>query len=157
MRIELCVVGKTGFDYIKDGMAIYQKRLKRYVNFDLHVIPDIKNAKNLSSDQIKKAEGEKILKHLQKDDFLVLLDEKGKQITSVDLSKWIAGKMMDSNKKIIFQIGGAYGFSEEVYSRANFKLGLSKMTFSHQMIRLFVVEQIYRAFSIIRNEPYHNI
>ncbi len=157
MKIELCVVGKTSFKYLEEGQDIYAKRMKKYIPFQMHVIPDIKNAKNLNPEILKKKEGEKILSRLTKNDLLVLLDENGKQLTSIEFSKWLENKLQSTSKRIVFLIGGAYGFSEEVYQRANAKLALSKMTFSHQMVRLFFTEQLYRAFTIMRNEPYHNI
>lgn len=156
MKIELKVVGKTAFDYLKTGIAIYEKRLKRYCDFSIAVIPDIKNAKNLSKAQIKEKEGAAILKKIDKSPFVILLDDKGKMFTSKEFSAYLEDKLMPSGKNIIFIVGGAYGFSESVYARANAKLSLSKMTFSHQMVRLFFVEQLYRAYSIIKNEPYHH-
>ena len=156
MKIELKVVGKTAFDYLKTGVAIYEKRLKRYGDFSITIISDVKNAKNLSQAQIKEKEGVAILKKIDKSPFVILLDDKGKMFTSKDFSSYLENKLMPSGKNIIFIIGGAYGFSDAVYARANAKLSLSKMTFSHQMVRLFFVEQLYRAYSIIGNEPYHH-
>ncbi|MGK0388089.1 MAG: 23S rRNA (pseudouridine1915-N3)-methyltransferase [Maribacter sp.] len=156
MKIELKVVGKTAFDYLKTGVAIYEKRLKRYGDFSITIIPDIKNAKSLSEAQIKEKEGVAILKKIDKSPFVILLDDKGKMFTSKEFSSYLENKLMPSGKNIIFIIGGAYGFSDAVYARANAKLSLSKMTFSHQMVRLFFVEQLYRAYSIIGNEPYHH-
>ncbi len=156
MKIELKVIGKTSFDYLKEGISIYEKRLQHYCNFNFIVIPDIKNAKNLRESDIKKKEGEAVLKKLDKNDFLVLLDENGKKYSSLRFAEFIEKKTMDSGKKIVFLIGGAYGFSEEIYQRANQKISLSDMTFSHQMVRLFFIEQLYRAYTIINNEPYHH-
>jgi 23S rRNA (pseudouridine1915-N3)-methyltransferase len=155
MKIELWVVGKTAFKYLEEGIALYEKRLKHYTTFELVVLPDVKNPP-LSTDALKTKEGELILNRLTKDDVLVLLDENGKQQTSMEFSKFIENQQINATKRVVFQIGGAFGFSEAVYNRANFKLSLSKMTFSHQMIRLFFVEQLYRGFSIIRGEKYHN-
>ena len=155
MKIELWVIGKTAFKYLDEGNAIYEKRLKHYVNFDLVVLPDIKNPP-LSIEALKTKEGELILNKLTKDDCLILLDEKGKQLSSTDFSKFIEQQQMSAVKRVVFQIGGAYGFSEAVYARANREISLSKMTFSHQMIRLFFVEQLYRAFTILKGEKYHN-
>ena len=155
MKIELWVIGKTAFKYLDEGMDIYEKRLKHYVNFDLVVLPDVKNPP-LSIEALKMKEGELILNKLQKDDFLILLDENGKHFTSIDFSKFIEKQQMNALKRLIFQIGGAYGFSDAVYARAHQKMSLSKMTFSHQMIRLFFVEQLYRAFTILKGEKYHN-
>ncbi|MCH2081354.1 MAG: 23S rRNA (pseudouridine(1915)-N(3))-methyltransferase RlmH [Saprospiraceae bacterium] len=156
MRVEFWMIGKTNEAYLKEGMEIYQKRLVRYLPFHAVIYPDIKNAGKLSSQQLKQKEGEFILSKLKSDDFLILLDEKGKQFTSEEFAQYVDHKHQLSYKRIIFQIGGAFGFSDAMYQRANAKLGLSKMTFSHQMIRLFFLEQLYRAMTILRNEPYHN-
>lgn len=150
------MVGKTNFDYLKDGIVLYEKRLKHYISLELKIIPDIKNAKNLNPDQVKHKEGELILQKLQKDDFLILLDEKGKELNSVGFASFLEKQFFNSKKRIVFQIGGAYGFSKEIYERSDSKIALSKMTFSHQMVRLFFVEQLYRAMTIIKGEPYHN-
>jgi 23S rRNA (pseudouridine1915-N3)-methyltransferase len=155
MKVELWVVGKTAFKYLDEGVALYEKRLKHYTSFELVVLPDVKNPP-LSTDALKTKEGELILNRLTKDDVLILLDENGKHQTSIEFSKFIENQQNNATKRLVFQIGGAFGFSEAVYNRANFKLSLSKMTFSHQMIRLFFVEQLYRAFTIIRGEKYHN-
>jgi 23S rRNA (pseudouridine1915-N3)-methyltransferase len=155
MKIELWVIGKTDFDYLKQGIVLYEKRLKHYAPYEMVVLNDVKNPP-LSIEALKTKEGEVILGKIQKDDFLILLDENGVQWTSVDFSHFIEKKQVDSVKRLVFQIGGAYGFSEAVYQRANMKMSLSKMTFSHQMIRLFFVEQLYRVFTIIKGEKYHN-
>lgn len=157
MKIELWMVGKTSFPYLKEGIEIYQKRLKHYLPFAIEVIPDLKNTKNLNETQVKNKEAELILKKLAPQDFLILLDENGKQYDSIAFAKLIESKRSLSHKKIVFLIGGAYGFSDTVYQRSNAKISLSKMTFSHQMVRLFVVEQIYRAMTILKNEPYHHV
>jgi 23S rRNA (pseudouridine1915-N3)-methyltransferase len=154
MKIELWVVGKTAFKYLDEGIQLYEKRLKHYASFELVILPDVKGP--LSIDALKTKEGDLILNRLTKDDVLVLLDENGKHQTSIEFSKYIDNQQVNSTKRLIFQIGGAFGFSDAVYNRANLKLSLSKMTFSHQMIRLFFVEQLYRAFTIIRGEKYHN-
>ncbi len=156
MKITLIVVGKTAFEYLKEGVAIYEKRLRRYCNFNLVVLPDVKNAKNLSKAQLKTKEGEIILKKINKGAMVVLLDENGKSYTSESFAKYLEDKLMPSGKEICFVVGGAYGFSQEVYDRANTKISLSPMTFSHQMVRLFFIEQLYRGFTIINNEPYHH-
>jgi 23S rRNA (pseudouridine1915-N3)-methyltransferase len=155
MKIELWVIGKTDFDYLKQGIVLYEKRLKHYVSYEMVVLNDVKNPP-LSVEALKTKEGEVILNKIQKDDFLILLDENGVQWASVDFANFMKKKQVDSVKRLVFQIGGAYGFSEAVYQRANFKMSLSKMTFSHQMIRLFFVEQLYRAFTIVKGEKYHN-
>jgi 23S rRNA (pseudouridine1915-N3)-methyltransferase len=155
MKIELWVVGKTDFDYLKEGIALYEKRLKHYNAFEINVLQDIKNPP-LSYEALKVKEGELILNKIHRDDFLILMDEKGKQMSSMEFAHFIEKKQMDNTKKLIFQIGGAYGFSEAVYARANMQMSFSKMTFSHQMIRLFFTEQLYRAFTILKGEKYHN-
>jgi 23S rRNA (pseudouridine1915-N3)-methyltransferase len=156
MKVKLIVIGKTDSKYLIEGIAEYQKRLKHYLPTDFIVIPDIKNTKNLSEDQQKKKEGELILGQIQQGDFVVLLDENGKQYSSVEFSKFIEKQMVAGLKNMIFVIGGPYGFSDEVYNRANFKLSLSKLTFSHQMVRLIFWEQLYRAMTILKGEPYHH-
>ncbi|MCH2042710.1 MAG: 23S rRNA (pseudouridine(1915)-N(3))-methyltransferase RlmH [Saprospiraceae bacterium] len=156
MKVELWLLGNTSFDYIKEGVQIYEKRLKHYLSFSMNVIPDLKNRKKRSEEEIKQKEGEAILKKLQKDDWLILLDERGKQFSSLEFATYMEQLLQRSSKRIVFLIGGAYGFSKEVYNRANAKISLSKMTFSHQMVRLFVIEQIYRAMAILHNLPYHH-
>jgi len=156
MQIKLIAIGKTDDKQLLQLIEQYQKRLKHYIKFDLDIIPDIKNVKNLSEKQQKEKEGELILKKLSSTDVLILLDENGKQFTSVEFSNYLQKKMNAGIKQLVFVIGGPYGFSEAVYQKAQGKVSLSKMTFSHQMIRLFVVEQIYRGFTILKNEPYHH-
>lgn len=156
MNIKLIVVGKNEQKYLKEALDIYIKRLTHYINFEIVVLPDVKNAKNMSVSELKDKEAELILKHSAKADKVVLLDEKGKEYSSVEFSKYIEKQMNASLKTLAFVVGGAFGFSDKVYSQANEKLSISKMTFSHQMIRLLFVEQLYRAFTIIKGEPYHN-
>ena len=156
MNISLILIGKTDAEYLKSGIDIYLSRLKHYINFNYTVIPDIKKKKNLTFEQQKKEEGNLILKNIKNEDFIVLLDEKGKSFTSEGFSVFIDKKMISGTKNLVFVIGGPYGFSAEVYNRANSKIALSSMTFSHQMVRLIFVEQLYRAFSILKNEPYHH-
>ncbi len=156
MNITLILIGKTDTDYLKTGVDIYLNRLKHYVNFNTIVIPDIKKKKNLSFEQQKKEEGNLILKNIKKEDFIILLDEKAKQYTSEKFSDFINKKMISGIKNLVFIIGGPYGFSNEVYNVANQKIALSEMTFSHQMVRLIFIEQVYRAFTILNNEPYHH-
>ncbi|CAL2055707.1 23S rRNA (pseudouridine(1915)-N(3))-methyltransferase RlmH [Tenacibaculum sp. 190524A05c] len=156
MKIKLLAVGKTDDKNLNQLIELYQNRLKHYVKFELDIIPDIKNAKNLSEAQQKEKEGDLILSKLQNTDQLILLDDKGKQYTSIEFSQFLQKKMNSGIKQLVLVIGGPYGFSEAVYKKASGKLSLSKMTFSHQMIRLFIVEQIYRGFTILRNEPYHH-
>ena len=156
MKIKLLAIGKTDHKSIKSLIEEYSKRLNHYIKFELLIIPDIKNSKNLSEEQQKQKEGELILSKIGNFDELVLLDENGKDFTSIGYSKYLQKKMNSGVKNLVFVIGGPYGFSEEVYSRAKEKISLSRMTFSHQMIRIFIIEQIYRGFTILRNEPYHH-
>ena len=156
MKIKLLAIGKTDNKQLIQLIDEYQNRLKHYVKFELEIINDIKNSKNLSEDQQKEKEGELILNRLQNTDKLVLLDDKGKHFTSIEFSKYLQKKMNSGIKQLVLVIGGPYGFSDTVYQKAQGKISLSKMTFSHQMIRLFIVEQIYRGFTILRNEPYHH-
>ncbi len=156
MTIKLIVIGKTNHAYFVEAENEYLKRLKRYIKLEYIVIPELKNTKNLSSSLLKQKESELLFKTLQPNDEVILLDEKGKQYTSVEMSKVMQKKMNSGIKNLCFVVGGAYGFSKEIYLKHPQKLSLSKMTFSHQMIRTFLLEQIYRSFSIIKNEPYHN-
>lgn len=156
MNIKLIVIGKTDNSQLQQLIDMYSKRLTHYVKFSLEIISDIKNVKNLSEAQQKEKEGELILKKISPTDVLVLLDENGKQFTSVEFSAYLQKKMNAGIKTLALVIGGPYGFSETVYKKAQGKISLSKMTFSHQMVRLFVVEQLYRGFTILRNEPYHH-
>lgn len=156
MTIKLLAIGKTDSNHLQQLISEYQNRLKHYIKFELEIIPDIKNVKNLSEIQQKTKEGELILKKLNPTDVLVLLDENGKQFTSVAFSEYLQKKMNSGLKQLVFVIGGPYGFSDALYQKAQGKISLSKMTFSHQMVRLFVAEQLYRAFTILKNEPYHN-
>jgi len=156
MKIKLLAIGKTDHKQLSLLIDEYQNRLKHYIKFEIDIIPDIKNVKNLSELQQKEKEGELILKKLQNTDFLVLLDDKGKQFTSIEFSKYLQKKMNAGLKQLVLVIGGPYGFSNAVYQKSQGKISLSKMTFSHQMIRIFVVEQLYRGFTILKNEPYHH-
>ena len=156
MKIVLITIGKTNEKYLIEGISLYQKRLKHYTSFEMIEIPNIKKAQNLSKLELMKKEGDLILKNIQNSDHLVLLDDKGKDYNSLKFSEKIQNWMLSGKKRIVFVVGGAYGFSEEVYQRGNEKLSLSKMTFSHQMVRLFFVEQLYRGYSILNNEPYHH-
>lgn len=156
MQIKLLAIGKTDNRHLQFLIDEYSKRLSFYVRFNIEIIPDIKNSKNLSEKQQKTKEGELILKKLNASDILILLDEGGKQMDSMGFANYLQKYMNSGVKQVVFVIGGPYGFSDEVYKKANGKLSLSKMTFSHQMIRLFFVEQLYRGFTILRNEPYHH-
>ena len=156
MNIKLIVIGKTDNINLNALIEEYTKRLRFYIKFDLEVIPDIKNVKNLSESEQKIKEGQLILDKLSPTDQLILLDENGKEFNSVGFSDFLQKKMNSGIKTLVFVIGGPYGFSEEVYQKAQGKVALSQMTFSHQMVRLFVIEQIYRGFTILNNEPYHH-
>lgn len=156
MNIKLIAVGKTDNRALQQLISTYEKRLSYYINFELQLLPDIKNSKSLSEEQQKIKEGELILSYVEPSHHLILLDERGKEYTSIAFADELQKKMNTGIKQLTFVIGGPYGFSQAVYQRANSKLSLSKLTFSHQMIRLFFVEQLYRAFTILRNEPYHH-
>ena len=156
MKITLLTVGKTDKDWVKQGIDIYTSRLKHYIPFSINEIPEQKNVSALSKDQIKVREGELILKNVKPTDDVILMDEHGKEYTSVDFASLLQKKISYEGKDIVFVIGGAYGFSDEIYRRANGKISLSKMTFSHQMVRAIFAEQLYRAFTIMRGEPYHH-
>lgn len=156
MRINLVCIGKTDDKEINVLVQYYQNRLPKHWNFEFTQLPDVKNARNLSPDLLKKEEAKLFLQHTDSSDMVVLLDEKGKQFTSREFAQKIDHWMNSSVKKVSFFIGGAYGFSDEIYQRANEKLSLSKMTFTHQMIRLFIIEQLYRADQILQGKPYHN-
>ncbi len=156
MTIKLLTIGKTDNPQLQQLISIYENRLKHYVKFELEVIPDIKNIKKLSEIQQKEKEGELVLKQLKATDVPILLDENGKQCSSIEFSQYLQKKMNAGTKRLVLIIGGPYGFSNALYQKAQGKLSLSKMTFSHQMVRLFTVEQIYRALTILNNEPYHH-
>jgi len=156
MKITLLVVGKTEDKYLIEGIDKYLNRLKHYIGFNLMVIPDLKNTKNLTEAQQKSKEAELILKQVNNSDLLILMDEKGKKYSSVAFANYLNKQMIGSIQHMVFVIGGPYGFDESVYKRANGSISLSDMTFSHQMVRLFFVEQLYRAFSILKGEPYHH-
>ena len=156
MKIVLFVVGKTKEKYLLEGIYKYQRRIMNYINFEICEIPNIKNTKNISNSDLMKKEGDLILKKIQNSDYLILLDEKEKMFSSSSFAKKIQSWMLSGKKTIVFIIGGAYGFSQDVYNRANEKISLSRLTFSHQMVRLFFVEQLYRGYTILNNEPYHH-
>lgn len=156
MNIRLLAIGKTDNKSLQMLIEDYSKRLSFYIKFDLEIIPDIKNAKNLSEAQQKEKEGELILAKLSPTEQLILLDENGIVFSSVEFSKYLQKKMNTGIKTLVFVIGGPYGFSEEVYKKSRGKISLSAMTFSHQMVRIFVIEQLYRGYTILKNEPYHH-
>lgn len=156
MTVTLIFTGKTTQKYIIAGISEYEKRIKRFIKFNIIVIPEYKATKKTPVKVIKNKEGDSLLKKISDSDFLILLDEKGKLMSSIEFSNFIENKTITGVKNLVFVIGGAYGFSENVYKRANYKLSLSKMTFSHQPVRILFAEQLYRAFTIIKKEPYHN-
>ena len=156
VKIVVLAIGKTDESWVQEGIYKYSKRLKHYISFEFVIIPDLKNRKNLSEGQQKEQEGKLILKQVHNTDALILLDEKGREFDSISFSNFLQQKMNSGVKRLLFVIGGPYGFSSEVYNKATSKIALSKMTFSHQMIRPFFAEQIYRAFSILKHEPYHH-
>lgn len=156
MKIKLLAIGKTDRPALRTLIEDYQKRLQHYIKFELIEIPDIKNSKNLSETEQKEKEGELILKLVSASDRLVLLDENAKQLDSLAFASFLQKQMNSGIKTLVFVIGGPYGFSEALYQKADGKLSLSKMTFSHQMVRLFFIEQLYRGFTILKNEPYHH-
>ena len=155
MKSTLILVGRTADKLYSEGIADYESRIGHYIPFNIKVIPELRNTKSLSFDQQKEKEGELILKNIETKDFVVLLDEHGRQFRSVEFARWISTRLHDA-RPLTFIIGGPYGFSDAVYARADFKISLSPMTFSHQMVRLIFVEQLYRACTIMRGEPYHH-
>ena len=156
MKILLLVIGKTDEDYLITSIKKYVGRIGHYATFEMKEIPDPRNRKSLSEEQQKKAEGLLLLSQLQPSDHVVLLDENGKQLTSIKFAESLGKQMAIGSKRLVFVIGGPYGFAQEVYDRSNAKLSLSSMTFSHQMVRLIFVEQLYRAFTILKGDPYHH-
>lgn len=156
MQLNILCIGKTGKKFLEEGEAEYLKRLSNYIPVQLTVIPDIRNAKSLSEQQIRQKEGALFLEKIGPKETVILLDERGKQYDSVAFSEFLQEQFNRGGKQVFFLIGGPYGFSEEIYKRANGQLSLSKMTFSHQMVRLFFIEQLYRAMTILRGEPYHH-
>lgn len=155
MKVELWAIGKTSEKYLDTGIEIFEKRLKNYLPFTFNILADVK-LKTTDGVRLKQEEGKMILAKIAPDDYLVLLDERGRENTSGALADWMERRLSASNRRLIFLIGGAFGFSPDVYARANEQLALSKLTFSHQMVRLFFLEQLYRAMTILKNEPYHN-
>lgn len=156
MKVEAWFIGKTTEAYLKEGIDKYCKKLPHYIPFEQVIIPDVKKGGKLSVLQLKQREAEAVMKKLKPQDGLILLDEKGKQMSSKALAFWVDRQLQMPYRRLVFLVGGAFGFDESLYQRANGKLSLSAMTFSHQMVRLFLLEQLYRAMTILRNEPYHN-
>lgn len=157
MKITFLVIGKTDEKYLNEGINGYLDRLKHYCKPEFKIIPDIKNVKNLTKEAQKLAEAEQILKNIKPTDFVILLDERGDQKTSPQLAKWFENLSLKSVSSVVMIVGGPYGFDEQIYKRANAQLSFSLFTFSHQMIRLMLVEQVYRAYTIIKGEPYHHV
>lgn len=156
MKIQLILTGKTNSSFIIEGFNEYEKRIKRYLKFESIIIPDLKNTKSFTAAELKEKEADLQLKVLEKCDFIVLLDDKGKEFTSSGFADYINRRAVSGIKTLAFVIGGPYGFSERIYKQANEKISLSKMTFSHQIVRVLFAEQLYRAFTILNNEPYHH-
>ncbi len=156
MKITLIQVGKTNEKYLEEGISNYVGRLTHYTDFSVTTLPELKNAKSLSIEQQKEKDTETILKSLEPNDEIILLDEKGKEFTSTEFAGYMEKKMASTRKRIVFVIGGPFGFSQKIYDMAHGKISISRMTFSHQMIRLLFVEQLYRAFTIIKGEHYHH-
>jgi len=156
MHLTLLTVGKTDIPWVRDGLEMYASRLKHYVPFELREIPELKGVSALSREQIKEREGELILKQLKSSDEVILLDEHGQEYRSLEFADWLGRRLAGSGRDLVFVVGGAYGFSDAVYGRAVGKLSLSKMTYSHQLVRTIFAEQLYRAFTILRGEPYHH-
>lgn len=156
MTIRLICIGKTKQPFISEGEQFYAKRLTHYIRYEMVELPDLKQAKNLSLQEIKQAEGKRIMEQLEANDVVVLLDERGASYRSTSFSEFLQQQMNKGLKRLVFVVGGAYGFSEELYKRSQYKLSLSQMTFSHEMVRLFFIEQVYRAMTILKGEPYHH-
>ncbi len=156
MEIMLTGIGKTGMSFIEDGLKEYESRLKRYVPFRMEWIKDVKGAGRIPEERQKELEGEEFVKNINPGDYVAILDEKGKEFTSRQFADWLQKRMVAGGKRLLFLIGGPYGFSDAIYERADEKLSLSKMTFNHEMVRLFFIEQLYRSMTILRNEPYHH-
>lgn len=156
MDLELLTVGKTHIKFVEEGINEYTRRLKHYIPYSIKSLPDIRNAAKMDAARQKEAEGEKILECISNGDYVILLDERGRQYTSMEFSVFIEKQMIAGRKKVVFVVGGPYGFSQAVYDRADSLLSLSKMTFNHEMVRLFFTEQVYRAMTILRGEPYHH-
>ena len=156
MNVELIVVGKTDSREVEALVEMYAKRVNHYCKFSITTIADVRNTRNMAASRQKQLEGEAIMKLITEGDYVVLMDERGQQYTSMEYAQWLQKRMLSGVKRLALVIGGPYGFSEEVYARANQKISLSKMTFSHQIVRAIFAEQLYRAFTILNNEPYHH-
>lgn len=156
--MEICVlsVGKISTSWIKDGIELFESRIGKYIKFSVITVPDIKNAKNFSKESLKEEEGKFIMSNIIQSDYVVLMDEGGKELTSRDFASWIQKQMNSGRKRLVMIIGGPFGFSQDIYQRADFKVALSKMTFTHEMAKLILSEQLYRAMTILKGEPYHH-
>lgn len=155
MKVEVWAIGKTSEPYLDTGIGIFEKRLKNYLPFTWVLLPNAR-VKSTDGNVLKQEEGKMVLAKLSPDDYLVLLDERGQQYSSTELARWLEQRLSAPGRRLVFLVGGAFGFSPEIYARANAQISLSRLTFSHQMVRLFFLEQLYRAMTILRNEPYHN-
>lgn len=156
MKVALLQTGKTTDKYIAEGVCIYSERIKKYSPFEILTVPDIRNTRNMPASEQKSKEGEKILQHLKEDDYIVILDERGKEFTTIEFSSFLGKTLMLPKKRIVFVIGGPWGVSESVLGKADLRLSLSKLTFSHQLVRLLFMEQLYRVFTVLRGDPYHH-
>lgn len=156
--MDLCIlsIGKISAPWIQQGLCNFESRIERYIKFSTIIIPDIKNCRSFTKENLKEEEGKAILQHLSPSDCIVIMDEKGKEFTSLEFSDWVQKQMNSGRKRLVIIIGGPYGFSQSVYDRAHFKIALSKMTFTHEMAKLIITEQLYRAFTILKGEPYHH-
>jgi 23S rRNA (pseudouridine1915-N3)-methyltransferase len=156
MRIVFLQTGKTAERYINEGIEVYSARIKKSTGFEIITLADVKNPRNMTEQELREKEGKKILESLKEGDFTILLDEKGKEFRTVEFSSWLGNRLMQPGKRLVFVVGGAWGFAEEVCIKADMKISLSKMTFPHQLVRLIFIEQLYRALSIIKGSPYHH-
>ncbi len=156
MKIALLQVGKTSERYLAEGIAVFEERIRKYSAFEIITIPDLRNTRSMPVKGQKAREGEKIIQYFKKDDYIVILEDKGKEFSTMEFSSWLEKILILQKKRILFVTGGAWGFSDEVYGKADMRLSLSRLTFSHQMVRLLFIEQLYRAFTVIKGEPYHH-
>ncbi|OFY65482.1 MAG: 23S rRNA (pseudouridine(1915)-N(3))-methyltransferase RlmH [Bacteroidetes bacterium RBG_19FT_COMBO_42_7] len=156
MKIALLQVGKTSERYLAEGIAVFEERIRKYSAFEIITIPDLRNTRSMPVKGQKAREGEKIIQYFKKDDYIVILEDKGKEFSTMEFSSWLEKILILQKKRILFVTGGAWGFSDEIYGKADMRLSLSRLTFSHQMVRLLFIEQLYRAFTVIKGEPYHH-
>lgn len=156
MKLALLQTGKTDEAYIRDAVAVYEKRIAKYARFEMITLPDIRNARNMPASVLKEKEGEQMLNIIRPDDMVILLDDKGREYTTIELASFLKDRLMSSKKRILFVVGGAWGFDDKIYERADHKLSLSRLTFSHQLVRLLFAEQLYRVLTVISGDPYHH-